>query len=191
MSFNFHLFRRRRSPVIRGPLSSLVIVVRPPCVVALSAACSPRVVGYQPLAQQPPTSSRRPPPPPALFSRSSRRPMPALATANRPCRPTAPILALLHPPPTLLLVVSRPRPAPIVVVGAREGRGGCRRRAPCSEDRINESPFDDDGMPSSSASARGGRWCRPSSSPLAPTSFLLSPTRRRHRPPPSSGRRLQ
>ena len=124
MSYNFRLFRRRRRPVVCRPLSSLAVVFRPPRVVASSAACSPRVVGYRPLPQQPPTLSLRPPPPPALFSRSSRRPPPALATANRRCRPTAPILALLCPPPALLLVVSRPLPAPIVVVGAREGRGG-------------------------------------------------------------------
>jgi hypothetical protein len=124
MSFNFRLFRQRRHPVVHRPLSLLAIVVRPLRVVASSAACSPRVVGYRPLAQQPPTSSLRPPLPPALFSRSTRHPTPALATANRRCRPTTPILAQLHPPPALLLVISRPLPAPIVVVGAHEGRGG-------------------------------------------------------------------
>ena len=72
----------------------------------------------------PPTSSLRHPPPPAVFSRSSRRPPPALTTANHCCRPTAPILALLCLPPALLLVVARPLAAPIVIVRAREGRGG-------------------------------------------------------------------
>ena len=61
---------------------------------------------------------------PPLFTRSSRHPQPTLATANRRCcRPTALILALLHPPLALLLVVARSLPAPIVVVGARKGRG--------------------------------------------------------------------
>ncbi len=124
MSFNFCLFRRCRRPIVRRPLSLLAGVVRPPRVVASSAACLPHVVGFRPLAQQPPTSSLCPPLLPALFSRSPRRPPPALATANRRCRPTAPILAQLHPPPALLLVISRPLPAPIVVVGAHEGRGG-------------------------------------------------------------------
>ena len=124
MSYNFRLFRRRRRPVVCRPLSSLAVVFRPPRVVASSAACSPRVVGYRPLAQQPLTSSLRPPPPPALFSRSSRRPPPALTTANQRCRPTAPILALLRPLPAHLLLVARQLSASIVVVGAREGKGG-------------------------------------------------------------------
>ena len=185
MSFNFRLFRLRRRPVIRRPLSLLAIVVRPLRVVASSAACLPRVIGYRPLTQQPPTSSLRPPPPPALFSCSLRRPLPALATANRRCRPTAPILTLLRPPPALLLVVSRPLPAPIVVVGAREGRGGdaagallvpkigsTKARSTTMACRLRPRP------------RGGGRWRRPSSSPLAPTSFSSSSTRRRHRPPP-------
>ena len=124
MFFNFFVFRRRREPVVRCPLSSVAVVVCPPCVVASSAACLPCVIGYRPLEQQPPTSSLCPPPPPTLFSPSSRCPPPALATANRRCRPTAPILALLCPPPALLLFISRPLPSRIVVVGAREGRGG-------------------------------------------------------------------
>ena len=66
---NFRLLDYAASPssAARSPLA---VVVRPPRVVASSAACSPRVVGNRPLAQQPLTSSLRPPPPPALFSRS-------------------------------------------------------------------------------------------------------------------------
>ncbi len=86
---HFSFIRLRRLPVVPRPLSSLAVVVRPPRVVASSAACSPRVVGYRPLAQQPPTLSLRPPPLPALFSRSTpppRRPPPALV-ACRCCPP--------------------------------------------------------------------------------------------------------
>ena len=171
------------------PLSSLAVVVRPPRVVASSAACSPRVVGYQPLAQQPPTSSLRPPPPPALFSCSSHRPPPALATANRHCRLTAPIHCS-DPRASSSAACSPTRHLTSAACsnhccrGLRREGGGCRRRAPCSKDRIGESPFDDDGIPSSSASARGGRWRRPSSSPLTPTSFSSSSTRRRPSPSP-------
>jgi hypothetical protein len=124
MSFNFCLFRLCLRPVVHRPLSLLAIVVHPLRVVALSAACSPCVIGYQPLAQQPTTSSLRPPPPAALFSCSPRRHPPDLATANRRCRLTAPILAFLCLPPAVLLAVARLLPASIVAVRARKGRGG-------------------------------------------------------------------
>ena len=53
MLCNFRLFRLRRRPVVRRPLSSLaVVVVHPPLFVASSAACLPRLAGYWPLAQQ-------------------------------------------------------------------------------------------------------------------------------------------
>ncbi len=50
--FNFCLFRLPHCSVVRRPLSSLAVVVHPLYVVALSATCSPHVVGYRPLAQQ-------------------------------------------------------------------------------------------------------------------------------------------
>ena len=185
MSFNFCLFRLCLCPVVHHLLSSLAIVVRPLRVVASSAACSPCVVGYQPLMQQWTTSSLHPPPPLALFSRSPHRPPPNLATANCRCRPTALILALLCLPPALLLVVARPLPAPIVVVGARKGRGGdaaglllvpkigstkaCSTTMTC---RLCPLP------------CGGGRWHLLLSSPLAPTLFSLSSTRQRLSPSP-------
>ena len=161
--FNFRLFRLHCRPFICHPLSSLAIVVRPPpcCCIIRRLLASRRRLPAPSAATLLRTLSLRLPPPPAIFSRSSRRPLPALATANHRCRPTAPILELLCPPPALLHVVARLLSAPIVVVGAREGRGGgCRRRAPGSKDQIDESVNAvrrqyNDGMPSSDL-RRGG-----------------------------------
>ena len=41
-----------KRPVVRRPLSSLTVVVHPLYAVASTAACSPHVVSYRPLAQQ-------------------------------------------------------------------------------------------------------------------------------------------
>ena len=83
-SFILALHRR---PVVLRPLSSLAVVVRSLPYVALSAACSPRVVGRRPPVQQ---HRRRHchcvlllPPRSLVARRSSRRTRPALAAANR------------------------------------------------------------------------------------------------------------
>ena len=144
-------------------------------------------------ATSPPTSSLRPPPPPVLFSCSLRCPLPALATANRHCRPTAPILALLCPPPALLLVVARLPPAPIIFIGAHKGRGG-DATGMLLVPKIRLTKACSTMMACHLRPCGGGRRCWPLSSPLAPTSFLSLLMRQLLSPstlPPSSARRLQ
>jgi hypothetical protein len=62
--------------------------------------------------------------------------------------------------------------------GTSKRGGGCCRSTRASTSYIN------DGMPSLSASVRGGRWRQASLSPLAPTSITSSSTQQRSSPPP-------
>ena len=92
MFFNFRLFRLRRRPVIHRQLSWLAVVVRPPRVIASSAACSPRIIGYRSLAQQHRRRHRHCvlilPPPSLVTPRAVHRPLSPQPTTvvDRPLR---------------------------------------------------------------------------------------------------------
>ena len=153
MLFNFCLLRLQHRPVVRRPLSLLAVVVcPPPSVVASFATSLPRIVRYRLSAQQhcrqhchcvlllPPLSlvACCAVHPPLL-------PQPT-AIVDRPLRSSRffvrRLLSFSLSPIRCLLQLSSS--------GTAKGGGGCCRSMRAS------NPFKNDGMPSLSASVRGG-----------------------------------